>query len=249
MKKLNITKEQFDKSRYLKHKYGNLKFVSESGKLFKTDTGKILKFVKESVEYDYQLVKDWVKRAKTAVVDATVGLMDEQSKQILLNDAIECLRLLDDAFEDSATDLAGTKFHINETPSVADTQADPAPVEPAQEVTESKLSNFATIEDFDPNEPEGEFILTLVDQNGSEEEIHFYMDVAEDWGNVNNDAGCFWPCDEDATDVEYFDGVGFGNDEDGYKKVVKVVSVDLNKEMTPEDFGNLCDQYVDWFSA
>ena len=352
MKKLNITKEQFDKSRYLKHKYGNLKFVSESGKLFKTDTGKILKFVKESVEYDYQLVKDWVKRAKTAVVDATVGLMDEQSKKILLDDAIECLRLLDDAFEDSATDLAGTKFHINETPSVVDTQADPAPVEPLQEVNESKLSNidltqaevdvidkvgeeskcdwfglcgtddgrwyvrdfanettmglkegldelcqgacnggdwtelfgltleevktwnnlidklgldpsykgdepkavnegsdFATIEDFDPNEPGGEFILTVVDQNGSEEEIHFYMDVAEDWGNVNNDAGCFWPCDEDATDVEYFDGVGFGNDEDGYKKVVKVVSVDLDKEMTPEDFGDLCDQYVDWFSA
>ena len=112
MKKLNITKESFDKSRYLKHKYGNLKFVSESGKLFKTDTGKILKFVRESVEYDYQLVYDWVKRARTAVVDATVGLMDEQSKKILLNDAIDCLRLLDDAFKDSATDLVGTKFHI-----------------------------------------------------------------------------------------------------------------------------------------
>ena len=142
MKKLNITKESFDKSRYLKHKYGNLKFVSESGKLFKTDTGKILKFVRESVEYDYQLVYDWVKRARTAVVDATVGLMDEQSKKILLNDAIDCLRLLDDAFKDSAADLVGTKFHINETPSVVDTQADPAPVEPLQEVNESKLSNI-----------------------------------------------------------------------------------------------------------
>ena len=120
MKKLNITNEQFDKSRYFKHKYGNLKFVSESGKLFKTDTGKILKFVKESVEYDYQLVYDWVKRAKTAVIDATVGLMDEQSKKILLNDAIDCLKLLDDAFKDSAADFVGTKFHINETPAMSE---------------------------------------------------------------------------------------------------------------------------------
>lgn len=134
MKKLNITKEQFDKSRYFKHKYGNLKFVSESGKLFKTDTGKILKFVKESVEYDYQLVYDWVKRAKTAVIDATVGLMDEQSKKILLNDAIDCLKLLDDAFKDSEADLVGTKFHINETPAMS--ESDP------QAVTESNLSNI-----------------------------------------------------------------------------------------------------------
>ena len=44
MKKLNITKEQFNKSRYFKNKYGNLEYVSESGKVFKTDKGKILMF-------------------------------------------------------------------------------------------------------------------------------------------------------------------------------------------------------------
>ena len=48
MKKLNITKEQFNKSKYFKNKYGNLEYVSESGKLFKTDKGQVLKF-KESV--------------------------------------------------------------------------------------------------------------------------------------------------------------------------------------------------------
>ena len=49
MKKLNITKEAFEKSKYFKHKYGKLEYVSESGKVFKTDKGKILKF-KESVD-------------------------------------------------------------------------------------------------------------------------------------------------------------------------------------------------------
>ena len=49
MKKLPITKEAFEKSRYFKSKYGKLEYVSESGKVFKTDKGKILKF-KESNE-------------------------------------------------------------------------------------------------------------------------------------------------------------------------------------------------------
>ena len=51
MKKLNITKERFEKSRYFQKKYGTLKYVSESGKLFKTNKGKTLKF-KESSEDD-----------------------------------------------------------------------------------------------------------------------------------------------------------------------------------------------------
>ena len=44
MKKLNITKEQFNRSRYFKNKYGKLEYVSESGKVYKTSKGKILKF-------------------------------------------------------------------------------------------------------------------------------------------------------------------------------------------------------------
>ena len=49
MKKLNITKEQFNRSHYFKNKYGRLEYVSESGKVFKTSKGKILKF-KESTD-------------------------------------------------------------------------------------------------------------------------------------------------------------------------------------------------------
>ena len=44
MKKLNITKEAFEKSRYFTNKYGTLEYVSESGKVYKTSRGKLLKF-------------------------------------------------------------------------------------------------------------------------------------------------------------------------------------------------------------
>ena len=50
MKKLNITKEAFEKSRYFTKKYGRLEYVSESGKLFKTEKGKILKFKESTME-------------------------------------------------------------------------------------------------------------------------------------------------------------------------------------------------------
>ena len=59
MKKLNITKERFEKSNYFQRKYGNLEYVSESGKIFKTNKGQILKFTKEdsSDEWDDDIFK------------------------------------------------------------------------------------------------------------------------------------------------------------------------------------------------
>lgn len=63
MKKLNITKERFEKSRYFQRKYGKLEYVSESGNLYKTNKGRILKFLKESgkklfkEEFDAEEVK------------------------------------------------------------------------------------------------------------------------------------------------------------------------------------------------
>ena len=51
MKKLNITKEQFNRSNYFQKKYGKLEYVSESGNLFKTNKGKVLKF-NESLDED-----------------------------------------------------------------------------------------------------------------------------------------------------------------------------------------------------
>ena len=51
MKKLNVTKERFEKSRYFRLKYGKLKYVSESENVFRTDKGHVLRFVKEAREY------------------------------------------------------------------------------------------------------------------------------------------------------------------------------------------------------
>lgn len=62
MKKLNITKEQFNRSRYFQRKYGKLAYVSESGKLFKTNKGKVLKFVNESHQKGEHLYSVIVKK-------------------------------------------------------------------------------------------------------------------------------------------------------------------------------------------
>lgn len=61
MKKLNITKEQFNRSRYFKNKYGKLEYVSESGKLFKTNRGKVLKF-KESCAEEFDRYYERMKK-------------------------------------------------------------------------------------------------------------------------------------------------------------------------------------------
>ena len=58
MKRLNITKEQFNRSRYFQRKYGKLEYVSESGKLFKTNKGQVLKFNESIRDIGYG-VQDW----------------------------------------------------------------------------------------------------------------------------------------------------------------------------------------------
>lgn len=86
MKKLSITKEAFEKSRYFTEKYGRLEYVSESGRLFKTNKGKVLMF-KEYVDSgstppksrndgacdnlkpgEYGLSKEWVEGIGTRYV-------------------------------------------------------------------------------------------------------------------------------------------------------------------------------------
>ena len=48
MKKLNITKKHFNESKYFQDKYGKLEYVSESGEIYKTSKGQVIKFVKKS---------------------------------------------------------------------------------------------------------------------------------------------------------------------------------------------------------
>ena len=47
MKTLKITKERFEKSRYFQKKYGKLEYVSESGEIYMTESGELVRFLKE----------------------------------------------------------------------------------------------------------------------------------------------------------------------------------------------------------
>ena len=76
MKKLNITKEQFEKSRYFKNKYGKLEYVSESGDIYKTSKGKVLKFVKESVGYG---------RGSSVGITCKIALKGDSPEEVLQN--------------------------------------------------------------------------------------------------------------------------------------------------------------------
>ena len=81
MKKLNITKEQFEKSRYFKNKYGTLEYVSESGKVFKTDKGEILKFVNESENAaEYDAVGELCYEEGANVINATATIEEFNNK-------------------------------------------------------------------------------------------------------------------------------------------------------------------------
>ena len=96
MKKLNITKEQFEKSRYFKNKYGTLEYVSESGKAFKTSKGKVLMFVKESetsqwIEVDITWDSENDSLPDTIFVKTTLGKMPSR---------IELENDLEEAYED-----------------------------------------------------------------------------------------------------------------------------------------------------
>lgn len=76
MKKLRITKEHFEKSKYFTKKYGNLKFVSESGRVFKTDKGYIIKF-SESMSND-DTIKVMAAASATDMDAADMGLISHK---------------------------------------------------------------------------------------------------------------------------------------------------------------------------
>ena len=66
------------------------------------------------VPYSYDHVhNEWIKRAMSSIIDVSTGLLSKRSKDILLNDALDCLRLLDKAFEDT-DGLSKITFNVNE---------------------------------------------------------------------------------------------------------------------------------------
>ena len=93
MKKLNITKEQFNRSRYFKNKYGELEYVSESGKLFKTNKSKILMF-KESASADFVKFCEELKTKFSTIDGVKIYLMDNEDGS---NTITVSIRRFDDA--------------------------------------------------------------------------------------------------------------------------------------------------------
>ena len=66
------------------------------------------------VQYSCEHVhNEWIKRAMSSIIDVSTSLLSKRSKSILLNDALDCLRLLDKAFEDT-DELSKITFNVNE---------------------------------------------------------------------------------------------------------------------------------------
>lgn len=66
------------------------------------------------IMYSKDNVHDWVKRAMSSIKDVNRAIgLGPRSKEILLADALECLELLDKAFE-STESLNNTRFKIIE---------------------------------------------------------------------------------------------------------------------------------------
>ena len=74
MKKLNITKNQYRESRYFNKKYGKLKFVSESGNVYKTDKGNLIQFSEKSdfdgIENSWGKIKEVIESTSASVKEA-----------------------------------------------------------------------------------------------------------------------------------------------------------------------------------
>ena len=122
MKKLNITKKQYDESKYFNNKYGSIKFVSESGKLFKTDKGVVISLessnkpdtVKEDIDEvedidseEETINKEEVAAALADVVDTIKAIADDNEIEVpgLAEDDDDSDDADDEEFEDDFEEL------------------------------------------------------------------------------------------------------------------------------------------------
>ena len=110
MKKLNITKKQYDESKYFNSKYGKLKYVSESGNVYKTDKGVVISLessnkpdtVKEDIDEAEDIADEEETINKEEVAAALADVVDT-IKAIADDNEIEVPGLAEDA-EDSDDD-------------------------------------------------------------------------------------------------------------------------------------------------
>ena len=85
--------------------------------------------------------------------------------------------------------------------------------------------------------------LTLEDEDGETRVGRVDVTEEEDWGNINTvDGACYFPSGED------FDGIGYGNDEDGYEKIVKVVDLNTGRRVPLEQWAEFVDSLTELFS-
>ena len=110
MKKLNITKKQYDESKYFNNKYGKLKYVSESGNVYKTDKGVVISLESsnkpDTVKEDIDEVEDIADKEETInkeEVAAALADVVDTIKAIADDNEIEVPGLAEDA-EDSDDD-------------------------------------------------------------------------------------------------------------------------------------------------
>lgn len=119
MKKLNITKEAFEKSKYFNKKYGKLEYVSESGKLFKTEKGKILKFKEATKKANESAMplKGYQETETLAKVNDLVSKAYANLYNELKKDGIDFDSASDDGFYVNDPDAQKTYFinlYVNE---------------------------------------------------------------------------------------------------------------------------------------
>ena len=90
------------------------------------------------------------------------------------------------------------------------------------------------------------FLIEVMDEEGHFDK--FMIDLADesDWGNINTaDGSCYFPSGEE------FDGIGWGNDEDGYEKICTVWRnryQDNEEEISTMEFAEIVDSLVGLYS-
>ena len=286
MKRLSITKEAFEKSKYFKNKYGKLEYVSESGKLFKTSKGKVLMF-KESSTDDLYGFYEWLKSNTQHDEGVHVKFYDNEdgseSVELWFDDRYQwdddvadgtsfpeedsgvqdwirqCKKQAEKNHWDFSTDEYAQEVTLDNrifsislgSPAIDDEQGDEYQESTksgknlSKEGTESN-PRFKCMEDGTEDQDNTRFSIEVVDEDGHFDD--FMIDLADesDWGNINTaDGSCYFPSGEE------FDGIGWGNDEDGYLKIVSVkrnMYQDNEEEISTREFVDIVDSLTGLYS-
>ena len=104
---------------------------------------------------------------------------------------------------------------------------------------------FKCMEDGAEDE-DTQFLIEVIDEEGHFDE--FMIDLADesDWGNINTvDGTCYFPSGEE------FDGIGWGNDEDGYLRIGAVWKnryQDDEEEISTREFAKIVDSLAGLYS-